>query len=287
LFATVTLITAGHTHRRGILNLVDQFGTPKGARARIHAALALGGVLLAFGGYSLVNYAKLGTATGMPLDLYRRYEVFNEMETLRRIEGKPFHLINARMMLYNYFHPWKIRFRPTFPWAFVAEAEDSEPARFPEAKLDLASEFSSFPASQPALLLLAVFGLMAASFIKPASPRVQLRLPLVGALAAGTLIFLFINIAQRYVHDFYPFLLIAAAAGLHWVQTIRARPVRCATYIILVPLAVYSMYVNTAFALVHQRETTHAYGNPWFEAKAEEFNRWRTRIDDWVASWQR
>ena len=284
LFAVFTCLTALTQARGGIFDL---FGLPKVARPYTHAGVAVLAILVSVGTYSLMNYAKFESWSGMPLHLYKRYPLFNEMETYRRIEGKAFHLSNARMMAYDYFHPVKIRFAEPFPWVYLAEAADAEEARFAEAKLDFASEFSSFPASQTALVFLSVFGICAAVFARSASRRTNLRLPLLSAAVAGSLILFFINIAQRYLHDFYPFWIIAAAAGLHQVLTIRTPVTRWIIWLILVPLVLYSAYVNTAFALVHQREVSHAYGNPWFEEKSNEFKQWRESIDSWVAGWRR
>jgi hypothetical protein len=257
--------------------LFDGLGLPNGAQTKPHVALAVVAMGVTVGCYMLVNYAKFDTFSGMPLHLYKRYPLFNEMATLERIEGRFFHLSNARTMLYNYFAPSKIEFSKSFPWAYVAR----EAKIFPEAKLDLTGEFSSLTASQPALLLLAVIGLPIVW--RPFSKEKQLRLPLLGAAVAAGFNFLFICISERYTHDFYPFLILAGAAGLHTILTFRAQALRTAACLILVPLALYSAYVNTAFALVHQREISSIYGNPWTEEKLNEFRHWRRTIDAWVA----
>jgi hypothetical protein len=239
------------------------------------ALLAAGAALVAVAAYFAVNYAKFGMLSGMPMHLYARYQVFNEQETYERIQGKPFHLSNARTMLVNYFAPTKIRFDRHFPWAYVTD----DASVFREARLDLWGEFSSLTASQPALLVLAGFGVYGVFFSASRGAR-RFRLPLVGAAAAAALNFFFTALSERYLHDFFPLLVLAGAAGVHQMLKLPRAGFR-AVVLALVPLALYSVFVNTAFALVHQREILPraGYGNAWSEEKAQEFQRWRAAID--------
>jgi hypothetical protein len=276
LFAVIGILAGGN--RPAGFSILDYFGTLRGPQTRFHACLASAAIAVAIGSYSLVNYAKYETVSGMPLHLYARYQWFNEQHVYDRVEGKVFHLSNARTLLYNYFWPDKIKFSRRFPYVYATQ----DAKIFPEAKMDLWGEFSSFPASKPALLFLSLFGVYAAFFTWSAGRKKKFRLPLLGAAVAGGLNFFLLALSERYLHDFYPFLILAGAAGLHQILALKSAFVRTGACIILVALSLYSIYVNTAFALVHQREISTIYGSPWAGLKEEEFKRWREAIDSWV-----
>jgi hypothetical protein len=259
-------------HRRSRVSTFD-------GKDRSHAFCALGFVVVSFAAFFLVNYAKFGTVSGMPLHLYVRYQFFNQQADYERIEGKAFHLSNAPTMLVNYFAPGKVEFRPQFPWVYATD----QPTLLPGAKLDLCGEFASLTAGQPALLFLAVLGTYSVFFARPRNRGRKMRLPLIGAAAAGAVDLIYTVISERYTHDFYPFLILAGAAGVHQVLTLRRPGWRVGASVCFIVLSCFSVYANLAFALVHQREilVNYGFGNMWSDEKGEEFRRWRGAMDSW------
>ena len=156
------------------------------------------------------------------------------------------------------------RWTRTFPWIF-----------FPGKALvlghllyDTRDWTSSVPASMPVLFLLAVVGAVAvyrpvrarvhAPQAPPPAPGITaLRLPLAGA-AAGTIGILTIAfIAERYLADAMPLLLLAALAGWHFVGdhwATLARRARVALVALLVVLAVFELWTTFSLSLFYQRE---------------------------------
>lgn len=250
-------------------------------RAIGHVCLAGVSVALIVGFSLGVNYAKFGTISSLPLSQYVAFQYFDGLNVYERIEGKAFHVVNVRAGLYNYFWPGKIEFANNFPWIYLM----TDVTSFPEAKLGWEDWWSSFSASMPALLALALFGLymVFAAFSK--THKKLLRLPLLGALVAGAAIIVHVSYAERYLHDCYPLLVVAGAAGLQAVLLVRSASVRRLICASLIPLTFYSVCIHAAFALVYQRDITVACGfsNQWSAEKAEEFHQWRAYINDYIS----
>lgn len=247
-----------------------------------HPWLAGAAVAVAVGSYFGVNYAKFGTWSGMPLEQYAAFRHFGLMGYYDNIEGKAFHLSNFRAGLCNYFGPTKVRLDARFPWVYMT----GEVTTFPETKIGLESQWASLPASSAALLLLSVLGLGVALLARAQARERCLRLPLLGALAGGVAILFMTNYIERYLHDWYPFLVLAGLTGFYKLVALASRLVRCLAWTFLIPLILVGVYAHGAFALVFQRENlvANGYHNNWTAAKAEEFQQWRRSIDGYLAT---
>jgi len=84
-----------------------------------------------------------------------------------------------------------------------------------------------------------------------------LRLPVVGAAVATVGVFAIAFVANRYLADFLPLLVLAALAGFHLLnaswRTWRPSRRRVAA-VSLGALALFGLWVNVGLALVYQRE---------------------------------
>jgi hypothetical protein len=77
-----------------------------------------------------------------------------------------------------------------------------------------------------------------------------MRLPMIAMLLGGGIILMTVGMTERYLHDLYPFLIIAAAAG---VARISGANMSRKILPLIIPLALFSIYANCAFALEYQR----------------------------------
>ncbi len=245
-----------------------------------HACLAALAVAVAVGTYFGVNYAKFGTLDGMPLEEYVAYRHFNLMYLYDNIQGKPFHLCNLRAGLYNYFWPDKVRWAASFPWVYLT----TEVTAFPEAKFGIEDSWASLSVSSGALLILSGLGFGAVLLARSRDRKRCLRLPLFGALAGGAPILFMTGYVERYLHDWYPFLVLAGCVGFCKLLPVAGHSLRWLAWACLIPLILFSVYVHWAFALDYQRNTLlnrWTYHNNWTAAKAEEFPQWRQAIDSY------
>jgi hypothetical protein len=224
------------------------------ARAALVAAAA---VMISAATYVAVNYAKFRTFfDGAPLRLHE--QTASDPERMRRIGGKLMSAGNVRMNAYNYFAPDRIAFSRNFPWVYMTQ----ELTVFPESKLDKVEPYGSLPASAPLLVGLSIIGFLssrrplslAGADLQPGqNPAATPTIPMIGA-SAGALALLPVNyVSHRYLHDFFPLLVLAGVFGSHAVLTLRpALPRRLALGAVAIAF-VFSVYVNCAFAITYQR----------------------------------
>jgi hypothetical protein len=88
----------------------------------------------------------------------------------------------------------------------------------------------------------------------------------------GTIVLCAVGICERYVHDFYPALVFAAAAGVDLLIRVRGRSnLRRSLLALLALLVVTSTLVEFAFSLEYQRE--FCWGIP--STKQAEYRVWQ------------
>jgi hypothetical protein len=267
---------------RPLLDRVGVYDTTNAGGIIRPLGVASAGVLVTVGFFLFINYAKFETFNGLPLEKALSYQAdAGDGRKLYEVYGgNILHLCNLRAGLYNYLSPKQIVFSNVFPWFYPRTA--GEERSYPESLLLKCSDhFYSMTASMPVLCVLALLGLGSVFLAGPASRKKMLRLALLGSLAAAGTIFLAFAYSERYVHDCYPFLILASAAGLHIVLALRSPIMRRAASAVIALLAVFSVYANTALALVCQRESIALgpWPSKWSAKKAEEFCAWRTSID--------
>jgi hypothetical protein len=241
-------------------------------RPFVHALVLGAGVAASLGSYVLCNYLKFGTILdGVPLRYTKLY--IEHPEILEQFGGKLLQLDNVRINAAAYLGRCAIATHPTFPWLKFAQVTILQGG---EKHLG-AEPFTSLPSCMPAFCLLALLGLAGLVLARPAGARAAV-LPAVGALAGGAYLFFMYYVTQRYAHDLFPFLVISAAVGLHWVLSWRKPVLRWPSLAVLVPLALAGVYVNCAAALFYQRE--QIWGVP--EERRAEFREMGRQIQAFV-----
>jgi hypothetical protein len=253
-----------------VTQLQEYFAVPKLIRAKHIIIIGVFGAIL-FSSYVTVNYLKFGTfLDGSPLKWYGQY--MSAPERLERSGGKQLSLRNLRTTSYNYFVATNIDIEKSFPWLYMQHPAPQ--SIFPEQKIDVFEQVASIPASTPFLFLLSLVGICV--LIAGRSQRiVQFRLPAIGALVGGSLILMAIGITYRYIHDYFPFLVLTGALGVQVVLLINKNKYVYGILLILSLLALFSIYTNLAFAIVYQRELVWGV-NP---DKTTAFRSLRSSID--------
>jgi hypothetical protein len=244
---------------------LDWLEIPSPTAAARHAAflaICIGFIVTTF---LLVNHAKFGVW----LDQAPwKYHVQYDAARLARIDGKLNHLENIPFGLSAYFGPGRIELGERFPW-FGLTAKGPGPGS--AAKLDLLDRYASIPAAMPGLAILSIFGVVSA--VKSSRRRRTLAV-LAAAFAAGCSILVVAATSYRYLHDFYPFLIMASILGVGAVQSISSKRLRRTAKTLIFVAGVWSIAANFAFALEWQREGFWPEPGP----KAA-FLRWRARVD--------
>ncbi len=189
-----------------VLRWLDWLEFPSPAGAAQHAAFLAFCLGVTGATYLSVNHAKFGTWLN-PAPLH--YHVQYDAERLAKIGGKLEHLSNIPFCASVYFGTGQMELRKSFPWfAFTL----ASPGPGSGAKLDVLEGHSSIPAAMPALAVLSLLGVFVT-----AKHGLQLRrraLPIIAAaFLAGCLLLTIGSVTYRYVHDFYPFLIVSAMLG--------------------------------------------------------------------------
>jgi hypothetical protein len=220
------------------------FGFGNVAKAGRHAVIAATAVAVTVAVYFGVNYAKFKTFDPLPL---RYYDFYHEFPVRMRITaGKQIHLRNVPTAIATYFGTHGFRIKEAFPWFYLEE----EQTVIGWPRNDVIEPFSTVPVSMPALSLLAVIGIAALS--SGASETLKCaRLPVATLFFGGAIVLATVGITERYLHDFYPTLIICGAAGVtRFGSSPRIRTINA----LVAALALFSIGLNCSFSLINQRE---------------------------------
>ena len=244
--------------------LVGMAGSRGLGRGRV--ALALGvAILVPVALFAYVNDAKFGTLFSVPWDAHLQSRVLPfHRKVLAANHGS---LLGAQFVpttVLQYLRPDAIHLEPLFPWVTFAP-----PSRAIGGVVLERVESSSVPASMPALTLLGLVGLV--GIVRPRATTASepglasLRAVVLGAFGAAFATLGFAYVAQRYLSDFLPGLVVCAIAGLHLVLrwsaaraessrgSVRGTPVRRLAWIGLGGLVVVSVWFNLGLALMYQK----------------------------------
>jgi hypothetical protein len=204
--------------------------------------------------YVAINEIKFGTLVSLPLEK----QVFtavnhNRQVTLADNGGSLFGLKFIPTALLQYLRPDALRFTRLFPFAaFPPRATVIGGVHY-----DTLDFSSSLTTSMPAMVVLGVLGLFAVFGRRRGERLAALRLPVVGA-AVGTIGVLTIAyVAERYLADVMPLLVLCALAGFHLLRARWAswRPAwRRVAASALAALALFGILVNVTLAVVYQRQ---------------------------------
>jgi hypothetical protein len=212
-----------------------------------HALIGLIAIFLTVGVYFGINYAKFHTFNGVPLQYYDFYKLIPIRMQLTG--GRQIHFENIPTTVATYLGgSGGFAINTQFPWIFLT----TRPVIIGSPAIDIVEGYSSYPASMPALCLLAVAGVVALVRGTDRTTR-SLRLPALAVLIGGGIMLTTVGITERYLHDFYPALILLGAVG---VARIEAAPNAVRNTAVIAVLTGISIYLNCAFSLVHQRTTT-------------------------------
>ena len=231
----------------GLVALWFGFGRGGDSRRRwMWPMLAVAAV--AFGASCAVTYAKFGTPVGLPMadqvwamvNAHRRY-------FLAANGGKAFSFGFLPSTLVAYLQPFGIR----FSWLFPFVSTPTAPAAAIGAVLDVTYPTASLPATMPLLFLLACWGVITAFRPGALVPFRLTRIVLIAGAAGTAGVLLWGYIAERYLADFMPFVIVACGVGLIDVwRRLEGRSLRARRGVlgILSVVAVYCIAINTAIA---------------------------------------
>ncbi len=205
--------------------------------------------------YCALNYAKFGTLISVPWDK----QDFSSIDTARKVfleeHGSFFGLQFVPTTVTQYLNPIGIGFDRLYPWiAFPGRPDPIGGVRF-----DTIDWSAGLPASSPVFFVLGLVG--AAALVAPRRMRSpdslsRVRVIVLGALAGSLAIFPFGFIAQRYLVDLFPLLLLTSLVGLHWLWSRRAGTGRRRVVLVsacIVVLAVFTTWANFSLGLWFQR----------------------------------
>ncbi len=244
------------------------FGLNRADRPLRHAAVAGAVVLVTLAVYFGVNYGKFRSLNSVPLQYYYYYKVMPER--MQITGGRQIHPENIPSATASYFGLRGFSLEKSFPWF----ERTRHPAIIGKPAIDMVDGFSSFPISMPCLTMLALLGGWAIIRGRDDVAR-RLRLPALVLLLGGSIVLATVALCERYLHDFYPALIVLAAAGLCRLEQIGSRTGwKIAA---LATLTAVSVTLNCSFALRHQRLGAGAPAE-----KVAEFRHWQAIVDSYV-----
>jgi hypothetical protein len=166
--------------------------------------------------YAAVNVAKFGTLFSLPFEHQAVNAVVPERKAiLAANHGTLFSVKALPTNLWQYVRPDAFRVDGAWPWVRLPTWR---PTVFGDLRYDMLDHTSSVTAAMPALLVLAIGGVVAMVRAPARTARTSLAsldLPVLGAVAAAVPSLVFLYITERYTADFLPLLVLAALAGLH------------------------------------------------------------------------
>jgi hypothetical protein len=212
----------------------------------------------------VVTWIKFGLPFGLPMadqvwahiNAHRRY-------FLAANNGKAFSVRFIPSTAFAYLQPFGIRFGSVFPFITLPT---SPAAAYGGVVLDQTYQTGSIPATMPLLFLLSCWGAITA-FRRRQVGRVRLlRIPMLTAAAGVTGVLVWGYIAERYLADFLPLLVVASAVGLVDIwRRVNGRSLRFRwlTLTAITALAAFSVVANVAAAITPE--------GPWTSSQVNRF----------------
>lgn len=237
-----------------VSRIPEWLGLETNSKAGVHALVLLSFLLCLTASHLGLNYWKWGEAfVSVPLKYHR--QTFSDPERLERLKADAFSVRQVRVTFVNYFLRRNLEVSSTYPFFRMNSGKagrKSFEGEFPEAKVDSVEPFSSLPASSPGLFVLGLVGVAAMFLLR--RPELRLfRIPLLAAAAGASVVLTIGFLTYRYLHDFYPVLVIAAAVGGAFVGTRRSRIRRSIVRGAVFLLLTFGILVNVILAVDYQR----------------------------------
>ncbi|HEY3725043.1 MAG TPA: hypothetical protein VGN59_16955 [Acidimicrobiia bacterium] len=214
-------------------------------------------VLLPAAVYAYVNVSRFGTLFSVP---WTRQVLALVNQRHQRIladnGGTYFGLKFAPTTLLQYLRPDALAPSPLFPW--ITFPHFRTPV-IGSAKFDTLDVSTSVVASMPALCALGAVGIVGAVFPRVSrTPEARwLRVPLLGAVGGIGLTVAISYVAQRYLGDWVPLLVLAALIGIQVLlrrgEEARHRRSTRVWFVVVAVLAVFGIWVNGGLAVLYAR----------------------------------
>ena len=228
--------------------------------ARLRSPLLAAAVMIPIVLFAYVNWSRFGSAFSVP---WRHQFLFQvRPQAARALDangGSYFGLQYLPTTLWQSLRPDALGRAPMFPWVTFPRFRTDV---FGGAVIDMLDVSSSVPASMPALTILTGFGTVAAFSRRTAMtarPDV-LRAPLIGAVSGIGFVLTIAFIAQRYLGDWLPLLILGSIAGLYALlerrTQCRSRTGRrfvVGTLVAVSALALAGVWINGSLAYLYQR----------------------------------
>ncbi|HET6372827.1 MAG TPA: hypothetical protein VFG76_05940 [Candidatus Polarisedimenticolia bacterium] len=223
-------------------------------RLAVHTAIVATIAGLCTSAVLIKNVMVFGNLVGAP-PLSRHVQLISDPARLALTDGGNFiQPGNVRTTLYNYLNPFNVVIGSPFPFIRALPAESLR--TFPETRLDHKEPFASLTGTNPLWCVLAALGIAVVALQRRlGAPRLRrFGIALAGAAAGAAPILMSACITQRYLHDAYPLLVIAGAAGLQGILVLEggsrwARALAPA----LILLALYTCFANISVAMTLPR----------------------------------
>ncbi len=250
LCASLDRTPTGYACVIGAVGVAGWFLLGKGGAANRRwwlPVLVAGGI--GFAASCAVTYAKFGLPVGLPMadqvwasvNAHRRY-------FLAANGGKAFSFAFLPSTVWAYLQPFGIHLTGIFPFITPPTAPAAARAG---AVLDQTYPTASIPPTMPLLFLLSCWGLVTA-FRPRGLEQVRItRIVLVAAAAGTGGVLLWGYIAERYMADFMPLLILASAVGIIDIwRRLAERPRRARRNVlgVIVIGAIYCLVANVALA---------------------------------------
>ena len=223
-----------------------------GSTARVPLGLLALAVVVPIALYAYVNIARFGTPFRLPIEdqVLSRIDPHRE-EVLHKAGG-----LNSPVFLptnvVQFFRPDGVDATPLFPWlTFRSGSKVIGDVEF------LATEpAGSIPATMPLLFVLSIAGVWTIVRGRRAPLARLLRAPLVGGVVGGVATLTTGYIANRYLTDLMPVLIVGGLAGFHGLWDARPRVragVRRAVTIAMVVIAAFGVWSMLSLTVLYQR----------------------------------
>ena len=205
-----------------------------------------------------VNLAKFDSVTSVPFEK----QVFTQVNPVRRAAlrangGSAFGAQFVPTTALHYLRPDALRFNSLMPWVGFP----GQPTVVGGVHFDRAQPSSSLTATMPAFMVMAAIG--ACAVLRPSrgrrDPLRVLRPAVAGGLVASLATLAILQVAQRYLSDFLPLVVLAAAVGAveigAWIHDRRERPALGRSVVAtLAVMGLWSVWVNVGLAELAQHE---------------------------------
>jgi hypothetical protein len=232
--------------------------------------------------YMALNYAKFRTLFSIPLN--RQYEFLaispNRRAALAANGGSLFGVRYMPTQLVQAFRPDAIRITSIYPWVKFPP----RPTLIGNARFTAFDPSTSLVASMPFLMVLAAVGLVMLARKQRANHGqiAIMRIPVVGA-ALATIPTVGIGfVANRYLSDFVPLVLLLAALGLHvtlrWTTESARRAMKRGVWIAFGVLAIFSLWANVGLAEIYGQTLA---GTSATDGSVARFVRLQNQIHRW------